>query len=140
MNFDPDGNPIDLVGFGIASKRYALAMQEKDGKFKVRKASAHGLGFLYPPKTDYDSDVDTPEWIREAWEWILAAENGVPFDAPPWFDLPAMMRFTITTPKVLAVLQQRQRDLPYDERAKPFNFIQSPVVDRLTGGHPVGVD
>jgi hypothetical protein len=140
VNFDPSGKPIDLVGFGIASKRYSLATKEEDGKFKVRKASAHGLGFLYAPKTAYDSDVDAPEWVREAWEWILAIENGVPAEMPPWFDMPAMMRFTITTPKVLAVLQQRQKNLPYSERTKPLNFIQSPVIDRLTGGCPVDTD
>jgi hypothetical protein len=140
VNFDSNGKAIDLVGFGVASKRYSLATKEGNGKFKVRKASAHGLGFLYPPKTDYDSEVDAPEWVREAWEWILAIENGGQAEIPPWFDLPAMMRFTITTPKVLAVLQQRQRGLPYRERTKPFNFIQSPVIDRLTGGCPVGTD
>jgi hypothetical protein len=98
------------------------------------------LGFLYPPKTDYDSDADAPEWVRETWEWILAVESGAPAETPPWFDLPAMMRFTITTRKVLAVLQQRQKGLPYSERTKPFNFILSPVIDRLTGGHPVGTN
>jgi hypothetical protein len=78
--------------------------------------------------------------VREAWEWILTVENGGLAEMPSWFVLPAMMRFTITTPKVLAVLQQRQKDLPYSERTKPFNFIQSPVIDRLTGGCPVGAD
>jgi hypothetical protein len=51
-----------------------------------------------------------------------------------------MMRFTITTPQVLKVLQARQRGLPYSERAKPFCFMVSPLIDRLTGGHPVGID
>ncbi len=109
-------------------------------QLRVQKASAHGLGFLHPPKPDYDSHADTPEWVREAWEWILAIESGDEPESPSWFDIPAMMRFTITTPKVLMALQKRQHELPYSERAKPFSFILSPVIDRLTGGHPVGTD
>lgn len=106
----------------------------------VCKASAHGLGFLYPPRPGFDSSADAPAWVVEAWGWILRKEAGLPCESPPWFDVPAMMRFTITTPHVLKVLQARQRDLPYCERVKPFGFIQSPLIDRLTGGHPVGAD
>ncbi len=50
-----------------------------------------------------------------------------------------MMRFTITTPEVLKVLQARQRELPYRDRAKPLNFVLSPILDELSG-HPIGVD
>jgi hypothetical protein len=109
-------------------------------RFEVCKVSAHGLGFLYPPHPEFDSSADAPAWVVEAWDWILRKEAGLPCESPPWFQLPAMMRFTITTPQVLKVLQARQRDVPYSERTKPFGFIQSPLIDRLTGGHPVGVD
>jgi hypothetical protein len=50
-----------------------------------------------------------------------------------------MMRFTITTPEVLKVLQARQRELAYRDRTKPFNFVLSPILDELTG-HPIGAD
>ena len=36
--------------------------------------------------------------------------------------------------------QSRQRDLPYSDRAKPFGFVISPLLDRLTGGYPLNAD
>jgi hypothetical protein len=51
-----------------------------------------------------------------------------------------MMRLTITTPEVLKVLQVRQQGLPYRDRMKPFNFILTPILDRLTGRYPVHAD
>jgi len=109
-------------------------------RFEVRKASAHGLGFLLPPYPEFSPSADAPAWVVEAWEWILCREAGLQCEPPRWFDLPAMMRFTITTPQILKVLQSRQRDLPYSERAKPFGFIISPLLDRLTGGYPIVAD
>jgi len=106
---------------------------------KVVKASAHGLGFLYPPEPEFDSSAEAPAWVVDAWEWILREAVGLPRKTPSWFDLPAMMRFTITTPPVLKVLQARQRELPYRDRTKSFNFIMSPILDDLCG-HPIGTD
>jgi hypothetical protein len=65
--------------------------------------------------------------------------TGFPRKSPPWFNLPAMMRFTITTSEVLKILQARERDLPYRDRTKPFNFIQSPILDAMVG-HPLDTD
>lgn len=106
---------------------------------KVVKASAHGLGFLYPPEPGFDTAADAPAWVVEGWEWILLGVVGLRRKTPPWFELPAMMRFTITTSEVLKVLQARERDLPYRDRTKPFNFIQSPILDAIVG-HPIGTD
>lgn len=111
----------------------------KTVQFRVCKASAHGLGFLLSPAPDIESSAGAPGWVVEAWSWILHTEAGLPADTPSWFSLPAMMRFTITTTHVLKVLQNRQRELPYRDRAKPFNFIVSPLIDRFTG-HPIDVD
>ena len=140
VNFDPDKTQRQLYGYAIAAKRYVLLTRTADGRITVRKPSAHGLGFLYPPKVGFDDSADEPVWVVEAWEWILRPCFGLPQRAPLWFTLPAMMRFTITTPEVLKVLQARQRKLPYQQRAKPFNFILSPIIDPLTGGNPVGTD
>src|SRR5690242_312774 len=96
---------------------------------KVVKASAHGLGFLYPPEPEFETAADAPAWVVEAWEWILLGATGFTRNTPPWFDLPAMMRFTITTSEVLKVLQARERGLPYRDRTKPFNFVLSPILD-----------
>jgi hypothetical protein len=135
-----NGQQRELFGYAIAAKRYAFFTRTPDGNLRVEKASAHGLGFLYPPKrTKGDASADTPIWIVEAWEWILREALGLPNSEPSWFPLPGMMRFTITTPEVLRVLQSRQKGLPYRDRVKPSNFILSPVIDPL-GGCPVGVD
>lgn len=133
-----EGKQRELFGYAIAAKRYAFFTWTPDGDIHVVKASAHGLGFLCPPKRG-NADADTPIWVVEAWEWILRDAFRLPNSEPSWFALPAMMRFTITTPEVLRVLQSRQKDLPYRDRAKPSNFILSPVIDPL-GGHPAGVD
>lgn len=137
VNFH-EGKQRQLFGYAIAAKRYAFFTRTPDGNIHVVKASAHGLGFLYPPKRGQASG-DTPLWVVEAWEWILREALGLPNADPTWFGLPAMMRFTISTPEVLKVLQARQKGLPYRDRAKPSNFVLTVVIDPL-GGYPVGVD
>ena len=139
VNFAPDKVQRQVYGYAIAAKRYAL-FTRTDGGIHVEKASAHGLGFLYPPKAGFDDFSGAPTWIVEAWDWILRQQLGLPANSPSWFSLPAMMRFTITTPAVLKVLQARQRNLLYRQRTKPFNFVLSPIIDLLTGGNPVGTD
>jgi hypothetical protein len=138
VNFS-SGEQIELFGYAIAAKRYAFFSRTLDG-IHIEKASAHGLGFLFPPKRGkMDHNADAPLWVVQAWEWILRHELGLLNSEPSWFSLPAMMRFTITTPEVLRILQARQKRLPYRDRAKPSNFVLSPVIDPF-GGHPVGVD
>ena len=136
VNYD-QGSQRALFGYAIASKRYVLFTHtEHERGVRVEKASAHGLGFLYPPQKGFDAAVGAPLWVIEAWEWILRHVLDLPADDPSWFELPAMMRFVITTPQVLKVLQAREADRPYRDRVKPFNFIMSPMLAR--GGHPVG--
>ena len=138
VNF-ANGQQRELFGYAIAAKRYAFFTRTPEGTLHVEKASAHGLGFLIPAEDGVTQSDDTPIWVVEAWEWILREVFGLPNSEPSWFPLPAMMRFTITTPEVLRVLQSRQKGLPYRDRAKPSNFIVSPVIDPL-GGYPVGAD
>jgi hypothetical protein len=52
-------------------------------------------------------------------------------EAPPWLDLPAMMRMVVTTPNVF----KHQRP----EWLGPFNFFLFPIVSGL-GGYPAGYD
>jgi hypothetical protein len=70
----------------------------------------------------------------EAWDWILRGVLELSREDRPWFELPAMMRFTITTPEVFKALQARNEGRSYADRIKPFNFIVSPVIDRLNDG------
>ena len=137
LNFQ-DGAQREIWGYAIAAKRYALFTRTEDS-IHIENPKAHGLGYLYPPKPGYDSFADAPAWIVEAWEWILRKSLDLPTGEISWFELPATMRFTITTPEVLRVLQARQMKLRYRDRVKPYNFIQSPIIDHI-GGHPVGTD
>jgi hypothetical protein len=133
-----NGAQRELHGYAIAAKRYALFTRTPDS-INVVNPKAHGLGFLFPPKEGFDDIADAPVWVIEAWDWILRGALGLHKTDPDWFSLPAMMRFKITTPEVLKVLQARQVKLPYRDRVKPFNFILSPMIDDL-GGYPVGCD
>jgi hypothetical protein len=137
VNFCDDAQR-EIWGYAIAAKRYALFTRPADS-VRIENPKAHGLGYLYPPKQGYDLVVDAPIWIREAWEWLLHEVLGLPLREIPWFESPAMMRFTITTPEVLKVLQTRQAHLPYRDRVKPCNFVQSPIINHV-GGHPIGTD
>ncbi len=140
VNFGPDGKQRQLYGYAIAAKRYALFTRTPDGDIRIVKASAHGLGFLYSPKPGFDDSADAPAWVVEAWDWILRDALGLGAAEPSWFSLPAMMRIAITTPEVLKALQAHQAELPYRDQTKPFGFVLSPTIDKLTGGYLVGAD
>jgi hypothetical protein len=140
VNFSKDGNQRQLYGFAIAAKRYALWTTDAVNDFKLVKVSGHGLGYLLAPKKGLDKELKEPIWVVEAWDWILRGVLQLPRSIPPWFEFPAMMRFTITTPEVFKALQTRHKDSAYKNQVKPFNFILSAVIDRLTGGLPIGVD
>jgi hypothetical protein len=133
INFSPDKTRREIFGWAIAAKRYVLFTTNDQTGIHVEKASAHGLGFLYPPKAGFNKTVGAPEWVIEAWGWILNEVLRVSQNEPAWFQFPAVMRIAITTPGVLKRLQQRQHGTPYKDRAKPFNFVLSPILDRISG-------
>ena len=90
-------------------------------------AKAHGLGYLYPPK---DSGRDDPDdWLFEAWHWVLEGEVARPRPSLEWFDYPAMMRMTVSTPAVLGMLKGFTR---------PFNFVHVPLP--FSRSYPAGKD
>jgi hypothetical protein len=65
-------------------------------------AEAHGLGYLYSPKDTPIEDLES-DWLFEAWHWVLKAAVAVPRPRPEWFDFPAMMRMTVSTPAILGL-------------------------------------
>jgi hypothetical protein len=119
-NFSPDGRQRQLFAYSISSKRYCMFIENEDGQREIVKASAHGLGFLYPPFEDKDRKHKEHQWIWDAWEYILALELDGPEAAAskrkPYFELPAMMQITITTPALLS----RFKGL---SGFRPLNFI-----------------
>jgi hypothetical protein len=139
VNFDDDGAQQQLYGWAVAAKRYVLYRRTSNGDIRVVKASAHGLGFLYHPGQKGTSMNETPDWVIEAWGWILRGVLGLPRKEPSWFQHATMMRVVVTTPAVLKAMQARESTLPYCDRIKPCNFFLLPILDPV-GGYPTDVD
>ena len=130
-----DSNPKKpfrrLYGFAISAKRYALYTRTGND-IQIEKASGHGLGYLFAPKQrQKDEEEETPQWVVEAWDFLLRKELKLRAVEPPWLDLPAMMRMVVTTPNVFK--QKRPVWLG------PFNFFLFPLISVL-GGYPAGYD
>ena len=126
VNFHND-KQIDLFGFAISAKRYVLYRYDSQNNIVIVDAKAHGLGYLHPPK-DFKDDPSS-DWIAEAWHWVLEGEVASPRPVPKWFEVPAMMRMTVSTPAVLGLLKGF---------TKPFNFVHVPLLFRSS--YPLGKD
>ena len=128
VNFD-GGKQIELFGYAISTKRYALYRYNSKGNIVIVDAKANGLGYLYPPKGAVEDDPST-DWIFEAWHWILeAAGIAVPQPSPEWLSIPAMMQMTVSTPAVLGMLKGFTR---------PFDFVHVPLL--FSSLYPSGKD
>jgi len=137
LDSDPRKPHRQLFGYAIAAKRYALYTKTKND-ISIVKASSHGLGYLFAPKEnttdggegDEDSD-EAPQWVVEAWDWLLRKELGFKPKEPKWLELPAMMRMAMTSPNVMRTSRP--------EWLAPFNFFFFPLLSDL-GGYPAGFD
>ncbi len=91
--------------------------------------------YLFSPierkEEEQTGEEETPQWVMEAWDFLLRKEVGLPLKEPSWLDLPAMMRMVVTTPNVL----KNRRP----EWLGPFNFFLFPILSEL-GGYPSGFD
>ncbi len=130
VDSDPQKERRQVFGYAISAKRYVLYTQD-GSDFSIVKASGHGLGYLYPAKEGFDKRADAPQWVVEAWDWLLRKELGLKFREPSWLDLPGMMRMALTSPNVM----REQRP----EWLSPFNFFFLPLLSDL-GGYPAGCD
>jgi len=133
VDADPRKSFRQLFGYAISAKRYAL-YAKSGNDIRIEKASGHGLGYLFSPKErkkDEINDDEVPEWVVEAWDFLLRKEMGLDSREPSWLALPAMMRMVVTTPNVL---KDRR-----PEWLGPFNFFLFPLVSKL-GGYPSGFD
>jgi hypothetical protein len=142
LNYDITGELRTIECFAIASKRYALFTRTPDGRPEIvsdgdeRKRSEHGLGHLLPPKPQSTNPEPTElGWKDEWWDQILHLELGLPHPEPDWFDLPAIGQLTITNPDELALFKTHNKDKPYPDQIKPFNFLITAHPHRLEGDH-----
>jgi hypothetical protein len=137
VDSDPSKAHRQLFGYAIAAKRYALYTQTRKD-ISIVKASGHGLGYLFAPKENTtegeengENNDEAPEWILEAWDWLLRKELEFRSKEPSWLELPAMMRMAMTSPNVMRASRP--------EWLAPFNFFFFPLLSDL-GGYPAGFD
>ena len=132
LNWDKDGKRRQLYGYSIAAKRYALYTKTK-GDIEIVEPKAHGLGFFYPPKDSPEGwKHETPQWIFEAWDWIMRGVLGLKRRKPSWFALSVMMKLTLSTP------HHALKNLAKGSRTRPNNFMMIPQIQRF--GYPQDVD
>jgi len=132
LNWDKNKQRRQLYGYSIAAKRYALYTKTKNN-IEIVEPKAHGLGYFYPPKDSKEAwSHETPLWIFEAWDWIMRGVLGLKRTNPKWFDLPVMMKLTLSTP------HHALRNLAKGPLTRPNNFMMIPQVCRF--GLPQNVD
>ena len=75
---------------------------------------------------------EAPQWIFEAWDWIMRGVLGLERTKPAWFDLPVMMKLTLSTP------HHALKNLAKGPLTRPYNFMMLPQICRF--GCPQNVD
>ena len=118
--------------YSIAAKRYAL-YTKTENDIEIVEPKAHGLGYFYPPKDSPEGwNHETPQWIFEAWDWIMSGVLGLERSKPAWFELPVMMKLTLSTP------HHALKNLAKGLLTRPHNFMMIPQVSRF--GYPTNVN
>lgn len=140
--------PEPLFCFAVSAKRYALYNWGSDGRPIIRKASAHGLGHLRAP---YDGSNPAPSmpkpqidlakaglalWQHDLWVRIIEAGTGdkphmVDLSYHPALQLPAISRYTATSPDMLRWFKVFNAGKPYNEQVKPFGFLTALMADNI---------
>jgi hypothetical protein len=132
INWGRNKQRRQLFGYSIAAKRYALYTKAKND-IEIVEPKAHGLGFFYPPKDSPKKwNRDASLWIFEAWDWIIRGVVGLKHKKPAWFDLPVMMKLTLSTP------HHALKNLAKGPLTRPHNFMMLPQICRF--GCPQNVD
>ena len=147
-NFD-NGERRELWCYGISAKRYVLYNRPHDGAATLRgwsevdtepdlgdnqrspaellKSSEHGLGHLLNPT---DPESTSRDWIGEAWQILLRADDALPTDGPEWLGRPAIARSNVSSPLLRDLFATMNDGKPYSEQIKPFNFMNTAFVPR----------
>jgi hypothetical protein len=132
LNRDSNKKRRQLFGYSVAAKRYAL-YTKTDHDIEIVEPKAHGLGFCYPPMDSPKGwKHETPTWIFEAWDWIVRGVLGLERKRPKWFELPVMMKLTLSTP------HHALKNLAKGPLTRPHNFMMLPQILRF--GIPENVD
>src|ERR1019366_9074356 len=110
-SFSHRSNQKSRGTYSIAAKRYALYTKTQND-IEIIEPKAHGLGYFYPPKDSPERwNHETPLWIFEAWDWIMRGVLGLKRRKPAWFDLPVMMKLTLSTATTRCEIWQNPHSL-----------------------------
>lgn len=156
--------------YAISAKRYVLYRPIKDGRTELVAVSdepdegdvdgeteaddeltdwsEHGLGlYLSPliddrgrPLRDKTKKKKPRIWVGDAWRWVLRDALGDDPADLPWAGLPAVTRFTISSPAIVGWFGGRDRELPPNERMRPggFGLLAHPAEEDVSGRMPAG--
>ena len=132
VNWDEQKQRRQLFGYSIAAKRYALYTRTSND-IRIVEPKAHGLGYFYRPKDSPKGWAnEIPLWIFESWDWIMRGVLGLKRTQPEWFELPVMMKLTLSTP------HHALRNLAKGPLTRPNNFMLLPQIGRF--GCPQNID
>jgi hypothetical protein len=127
----------ELWCYAISAKRYVLYREAGDGpeverlgeetgnddaeggSWDIAKPSQHGLGHLLNPT---DPESASRDWISEGWSWLMALDQGLEIEEPPWLDRPAVSQVTISTPGYWHLFDTWNEGRSVAEAVKPFGF------------------
>jgi len=134
-NYGSDKALQPLYCLAISSKRYALFNIIDDGNPILRKVSAHGLGHLKPPYETADNSMleDALPWQQDLWLEIIKAElcnEQTDYSKLTNSNTPAVSRYSATTPALEKWFDLHNKDKPYRDRVRPFNFLLAMQVPR----------
>jgi hypothetical protein len=134
LNRNEDGKRRHLYGYSIAAKRYAIYEKKRDG-INIIEPKAHALGYFHPPKDSpegWEKHHDVPKWTFELWDYIMRGVLKLKRRKPAWFDLPVMMKLTLSTP------HHALQNLGKCDLTRPHNFMLMPKIAPF--GYPAGVN
>jgi len=129
----PDVLKIETTGtcYAISAKRYVIYQRADDDTINILKRSEHGLGHYLNPLNPDEEELDgvPRDWVDEAWRWIIEAHDNPDTPLPDWANKPALSRITISSPLLHRPFTTWNRDKPWPEQIKPFNFILVATLD-----------
>jgi len=132
---DSINNP--LWCYSIFSKRYVLYRTKDHGEIEIVDWRESGLGqYLNPLDNREDSGRDDKGrhlWAKQAWEWVLTGD-GSRETMPDWADLPAVTRFSLSTPATSIWFTGYNRSQPRSKRIRPSSFGILAHTDTLIHG------
>ncbi|MFZ2032091.1 MAG: hypothetical protein WAU68_17400 [Vitreimonas sp.] len=133
-NKDTDTGKLEpLFCYAVSDKRYALFNANDEGEIIIRKASAHGLGYLYPPyddglHEDGENSAGVLQWQEDLWREIVCAAqaqkpNAVKLDWRGEMKARAASRYGVSKPSLLRAFARYNEGESYTDQIKPFNFM-----------------